>query len=301
LIKKFDKRFLKKILITGHNGFIGSHLVKSLSNYNLIGISEKINKNNEITQIKKNITKLTIHDIPKDIFCIIHLAALTDVKFCQDNPKKCYDVNINGTLNILEITKQLGSKLIFVSTSHVYGKPKKVPINEDSTTHPESIYSGSKLAGEVLCESYSKSFDLDISILRLFSVYGPNAPQHLVTSRIISQLLTKNNISIGNTFPKRDFVFIDDVIKAIYMVLERSSGFNIFNIGSGKSHSILDLCTTLQKISGKKSTIKSIKSLKRKNETLEIVSNISKIKKLGWKPTTSFVNGLKKTYDAAQI
>jgi len=288
---------LKKILITGHNGFIGSYLVKSLSNYNLIGISETINKKNEITQIKKNITKLTIDDLPKDIFCIIHLAALTDVKFCQDNPIKCFDVNINGTLNILEITKQLGSKLIFISTSHVYGNPKKVPITEDYTTHPESIYSGSKLAGEILCESYSKSYNLDISILRLFSVYGPNSPPHLVTSRIISQLLTKNNISIGNTFPKRDFIFIDDVIRAISVVLENSSGFNIFNIGSGKSHSILELCTLLQKISGKNSTIKSIKSLKRKNETPEIVSNNSKIKKLGWKPSTSILDGLKITYD----
>jgi len=270
---------LKKILITGHNGFIGSHLVKSLSNYSLIGVSEKIYKKNKITQIKKNITRLTINDIPKDIFCIIHLAALTDVKFCQDNPIKCFDVNINGTLNILEITKQLGSKLIFLSTSHVYGTPKKIPISEEHPTHPESIYSGSKLAGEILCETYSKSYNLDISILRLFSVYGPNSPPHLVTSRIMSQFLSKNPILIGNTFPKRDFIFIDDVINVISYILTNSSGFNIFNVGSGKSYSILDLCNILKKISDKNPKIKSIKSLKRKNEIKEIVSNNSKIKK----------------------
>jgi len=119
---------LEKIIVTGHNGFIGSHLIQNLQNkFHIIGISEQINKKFPIKQIKKDIKKITPKDIPKDIFCIIHLAALTDVTICEKNPRKCFETNVLGTLNMLEIARKINSKLIYLSTSHVYGKPQKKP------------------------------------------------------------------------------------------------------------------------------------------------------------------------------
>jgi len=289
---------LKKVLLTGHSGFLGSHLTEELTkNYQILGISDKKIKNPAIKQIKKDIRKIKPSDIPKDISHIFHLAALTDIQYCQKFPSNCFDVNVMGTQNMLEICRKLDSKFLFLSTSHVYGKPETLPIGEDHSTIPTSVYSASKLAAEIICESYAKSYGTDCSILRIFSVYGPNSPSHLVTSRIISQILTKDVLQLGNIKTKRDFIFVDDIISAIKLVMKKSKGFNIYNVGNGKSRSILELCNLLQKISGKKISIKSKKSLLRKNEIDDVVSNSLKLKKLGWKPMFSLNEGLKITYD----
>lgn len=288
---------MKKILVTGHSGFIGSNLTRILKNYEIIGISNNILPDMPFLQIKKDVRKININEIPKKIDCIIHLAAITDVEYCNNNPVECFDVNFNGTQQMLEVARQTDSKFIFLSTSHVYGRPKRLPIKENFRRNVTSIYSGSKIAGEILCESYAKSYGLDISIIRLFSVYGPRSPGHLVTSKIISQLLTQKTILVGNFKSKRDFVYIDDVIDGIELVLRKAHGFNFYNIGSGKSYSILDLCNILKKIAGKNNIVKSVKSQSRKHDVKNIISNCSQLKKLGWKSHTKIETGLKLTLD----
>ena len=134
---------------------------------------------------------------------------------------------------------------------------------------------------------------MDISIVRLFSVYGKNSPKHLVTSKIISQL-NKKSIKLGNIKTKRDFIFLDDVISAIRLVYSKSKGFNTFNVGTGESHSIEELCNIIKKLKNKKTNVESLSSLKRDTDVPEIVANISKIKKLGWTPHVPLENGLKK-------
>jgi len=127
----------------------------------------------------------------------------------------------------------------------------------------------------------------------LFSVYGSNSPPNLVISKIISQL-NKKSIQLGNIHPKRDFVFIDDVVEAIKLVLEKSKSYAVYNVGTGKSHSILNVCNILKKLENKKIPIRSKKANRRKTDINEVVANISRIKKLGWKPKTSLEQGLKK-------
>lgn len=290
---------LKKILITGHDGFVGSHLVNFLSkNYEIIGLSKKKqSQRNDIKQIKTDIRKITLKLIPKDIYCIIHLAAITDVKYCQNEPTECFDVNVKGTQNLLELARKLNSKFIYMSTSHVYGVPKKIPITEDHPKNPTSIYSASKLAGEIICESYAKTYNMPITILRLFSVYGPNSPAHLVTSRIISQMLSGNLLKLGNLKPKRDFVHIQDVITAIELMLKKSHGFNSYNVGTGRSYSIEEVCKFLEEISKKKLKIKSVKSYIRKSDVDNFVSDSNKLKKLGWMSETEIKEGLLQTYN----
>jgi len=133
--------------------------------------------------------------------------------------------------------------------------------------------------------------------LRLFSVYGPKSPKHLVTTKLISQLIKTNNFKAGNLFPKRDFIYIDDVISAIKKIIDKSHGSNIYNIGTGKSYSILEICKFLKNIGNKKMGIKSVKSLSRTSDVLDIYADINKIKKLGWKPKISIIDGLKLTYN----
>lgn len=287
-------------MITGHSGFIGSNLISALqsSKYRLIGFSTKTDANSRIMQIKKDIQQVTKTDIPKDVYCIIHLAALTDIMYCQKHPVECFKTNMIGTQSLLEMARKNDCKFIYVSTSHVYGIPKKLPVNEDHPLNPTSIYSASKIGGEICCESYSKSYGIDVSIMRLFSVYGPRSPLHLVTSKIILQLLSNKIIKVGNLYPKRDFIYITDVVRAIQIVLKKLHGFSVYNVGTGKSYSISEICDMLKKLTGLNNIpVISSKSSIRKAEIDEIVSNSSKIKKLGWKPMIPIQRGLQMTLD----
>lgn len=286
------------ILVTGSSGFVGSHLLDGLLSKNkIIGISlGKNKKKSGCSFIQKDITKISVNDLPEKIDAIIHLAAITDVQYCKDHPQECFATNVLGTQNMLEIARQKDAKVVYASTSHVYGLPRKIPISEDHPTKPLSIYASTKLNGEVCCEGYSISYGMNVSIVRLFSIYGPNSPSHLVTSRIISQL-DQDLIKIGNINSIRDFVYITDAVNAIETVLKKSDSFNIYNIGSGKGTSILDICNMLKNISKKNPKIQSVKFLIRKNDAKEITANISKIKKIGWKPTISLEEGLSNTFN----
>lgn len=288
---------MKKILITGHAGFIGTNLTALLSkNYEITGLSKKISKGHGIKEIKKNILDASVGDVSKNSG-IIHLAAITDFSYCQHQPVKCFETNVAGTQNLLEIARKKDCKFLYVSTSHVYGTPKYLPIDEEHPRNASSIYAASKIAAEVCCESYSKSYGMDISIVRLFSVFGPGSTSHLVTTKIISQLLSDGIIKLGNLFPKRDFIYVSDAVSAIKLTLEKSRGFNAYNVGTGKSYSIIQICNMLQKLSGIKTSIKSSGSRLYKLEIPNVVSNPAKIKKLGWKPKISIENGLQMTFD----
>ena len=284
---------MKQIVITGHNGFLGSNLLSKLisEKYKITGISKTIKKNNSIKQIKKNILNIKDSDIANNS-CIIHLAAITNVAYCEKYPEECYKVNVIATQKILEIARKKNCSLIYPSTSHVYAIPHKLPIKEAHPTNATSVYSESKISGEKLCETYSKSYGLNISVLRLFSTYGPKNSEYKVESRIITQLLSNRTIKIGNLSPKRDFVYIDDVIRAFQIVMKNLKSFNTYNVGSERSYSIQEICNILKKLSGKKNPIIVDKTKLRKNDTKNVVSDCSKIKKLGWKPRVSINKGL---------
>lgn len=286
-------QLLQTILITGYDGFIGSNLTTFLKSkgYNVIGITNN-SGNSPIKKIRKDITKIISKEIKEKIHYVIHLAAITDVDYCQKNPQKCFEVNVMGTQRILEIAHKKNAKFIFLSSSHVFGKPLRIPIKEDDPKKPISIYGGSKLSGEILCDLYSKNYRMDISIVRLFSVYGKKINGNDVVSKIVNQLSNKNIIKIGNTFPKRDFIYVDDVIHALYLILKKTKGLNSYNIGTGESYSISQICNMLSKILDKKITIKSLKNITRKNDIKNIVADSSKIRKLGWRPKISLNNGL---------
>ena len=286
---------MKKILITGSSGFIGKNLVENLlTEYKITGLSKK-RKNSKLNYITKDISKITSKDF-KNIFCVIHLAAITDLKVCKDFPDQCITTNVLGTQKILEAARKNNCKVIYASTSHVYGIPKKLPINETASTSPTSIYAGSKLAGEILCESYHKQFNMDISIVRIFSVYGPESNNHCVIPNIVTQLKNSNIIKLGNINSRRDFIFISDIINAFRIILNNINGFNVYNVGAEKSYSIKEICKKFEKLSGKKIIIKSNLKQNRKFDAKNIVCDATKLKKLGWKSKISLDKGLKNVW-----
>ena len=287
-----------KILVTGSSGFLGNRLVNSIEkSQKIIGLSNNKQEDNSSNIVHKKIDLRAKNlSIRSEISSIIHLAAVSDVKYCNENPSSCFDINVTGTKKILEMCRKKDIDFLFASSSHVYGEPKKNPISEKERTKPNSIYSATKIMGENMCESYAKTYGLNISVLRFFSLYGENAPKHNVIHNIINQYRINSKIKIGNLKPKRDFLYIDDAIRAIKIVNKNQKGFQIFNVGSGKSYSIKTICDKIEKIMKKKMKIEIDKSKIRKNDILEIRADYGQIKKIhSWQPLISIDEGLKKT------
>lgn len=288
---------LENILITGSDGFIGNHLVDFLINkkMDVTALSLHKKKKSKVRTIHKDIR--TVSNIPNDISHMVHLAALTDISYCQSNPRDCFETNVMGTLNMLEMARKNESKFIFASSNQIFGAPKKLPISENAQLSSLSIYAASKACGELLCETYSKLYGLDVIVLRLFSIYGPRGPSYYVISKIITQILKNKKIMIGNISPKRDFLYVSDLISAFELLIKMNlKGFLKYNVGYGGSTSINELCHKLIKISKKKIPIESDKKFFRESEIPNLVCDNSKIRRLGWKPKITLDEGLARTF-----
>ena len=291
---------MNSILISGYNGFIGSALTSRLKKFNVIGISDKkVKKVKNVTSIIKSVNKINNVDIKNSFQTLIHLAAISDVSFCNTNPKKCFEINVNGTNKMLEIARKNDANIIMASSSHVYENPKHLPIKENGKLNPSSMYSSSKIMSETLCETYAKLYGLNVTVLRLFSVYGPGSPEHNVIQNIIKQMKTSSLISLGNINAKRDFVYIDDVVNAFYNVIKlQKKGFGVYNICTNRSTSIREICQQLIKQNKTKISIISDKSKIRKNDIPEIRGNNLQFKKhYHWNPKIKLEEGLKMTFN----
>jgi len=275
---------MKKILITGSKGFVGDSLTPFL----------KSKKNEIILSGKSNILNLcdreAVENLPK-VDVIIHLAAKSFVPDSFKNPQHFYNNNILSTLNILEKAKKDSAKVIFLST-YVYGNPKHLPIKESHELDPKNPYTQSKIIGEELCQAYSRDFEVPVIIFRPFNIYGPKQKFPWIIPSIISQLSNKE-IHLNDSRPKRDYIYIDDVLNAIVKAIDYDSTLlTIFNLGSGISTSTKELVEMLVKLSN--STAKVIFSEnQRQGEILDTIADLSKIKEeLKWKPSTSIEKGL---------
>ena len=291
---------MEEILVTGSSGFIGNYAIPELlnQNYKILGISKKKHKTlKNFISVGTDITKINNSKLKNNFSKIIHMAALSDVDYCNKNPVKCYEVNVDGTKNMLELARKKDAEFVFLSSSHIYGNSKKTILSETESGSPLSHYASSKKMSEILCETYSLTYGLDIRIARIFSVYGPNSSKSNLIFNIINQVLHNSQISLGNITPKRDFIFIDDLITGLLNIINsKKKGFDVYNLGTGKSTSISDLIDLILKFSNKKISIKSQKDKIRKNDVLNVCANISKMNShFNWKPKISLKKGLEIT------
>lgn len=194
---------MKSALVTGSEGFIGKSLIKELrrNNIQMIGL-DKVSG--------KDITKWSdIEPLPK-IDVVFHLAALTFIPFCLRNPREVYEINLLGTLNILEYCRKFNAKLVYAS-SYVYGTPEYLPIDEKHPLQAENPYTRSKIIAEKLCKSYHEDYNINIVILRPFNVYGPGQRSDFLIPLIIKQIKGNNKIQLKDPKPKRDFIYVKDI------------------------------------------------------------------------------------------
>ena len=276
---------MKKILITGSEGFVGKNLIRYLKNYSF-----------QIIETKDKSFDLKLNESWKQIEkCdyLIHLAGKSFVPKSWEEPARFIENNILLITNALEYCRVNKTKLIFLS-SYLYGNCKKMPIKENAPIEATNPYALSKLLSEKLCYFYKNNFQVNNIILRVFNLYGPGQPKEYLLSKITNQVRYENLIKVDDLSPKRDYVYIDDLCSAIVKAINYKGNEHIFNIGSGKSYSVKEIIEFIQNIYGTTLNINE-KKLIRKNEILNTIADINLAKKeLGWLPIYDLKEGLKK-------
>lgn len=279
-----------KIAISGSSGFIGKHLVELLKNKEnieliLIDLSNNFDLSN---------SKITEQIDAFDVF--IHLAGLSYVPDSYKYPANFYTTNFETTLNALELCRRYKAKMIFIS-SYVYGNPEYLPIDEGHPLKPFNPYAQSKIIAEKLCEGFNRDFNVPCYILRPFNIYGKGQNPIFLIPSIINAINQKNfMIQLGDPSPRRDFIHVNDVVKAIEACIYNNTiEYELFNIASGQSFSVLEITEIFKEITKCNQIIEFNfdEKLIRKNEVSETRGSFDKINRLlGWKPTITLHDGL---------
>jgi GDP-4-dehydro-6-deoxy-D-mannose reductase len=273
------------ILVTGSEGFIGKRLVLNLEKKGLEVI--KIDKNKGVDILnKEELSKI------EDINTIVHLASLTSIDLSFKDPEKFLRDNYLGLLNILELAKRNKAKVIFAST--VVYKESSSSLSEESTIAPKNPYSMSKYIGENLCKVYGDCLEVPTVVLRLFNVYGNGQSNQFLVPKIMKGIEEGKVEFLYGVESKRDWVYIKDVVLAFEKAIELNTpGFNVFNIGVGKSHSVKEVLDKILEISQKQPEV-VFSGKERVGTVSNCVANISKAQKLlNWTPLFSLEEGLK--------
>ena len=305
---------LKKILITGACGFIGSHLTEFMLNkgfkvtaYDLynskgsVGWLENIRKNKKLEIVLGDVRdyKSTL-DLVKKTDYVFHLAALISIPYSYNAPYSFFQTNVEGTYNLLEACRITKKKIIITSTSEVYGSGRFFPMNESHPLNAQSPYAASKISADQLALSYNRSYNTQVNIIRPFNTFGPRQSSRAIIPNILKQAISKDIINLGNLSSKRDLLYVSDLCEAYYSLFKREKKFGkIYNVGTEKTHSILQIINKIEKTLNKKVKIKVEKKRIRpvKSEVDKLLCDFKKIKKeVLWEPKIDLLKGIKKTY-----
>ena len=303
-----------RVLITGAAGFIGSHLCERLlaENFEVVGVDNfddfydpQIKRENICECLKNKSFKLVQADIRNEtaidkavggIDIIVHLAAKAGVRPSIAQPLVYADVNVNGTVVLLEAArKHKIKKLIFASSSSVYGNNKKVPFSEDDNVDfPISPYAAMKKAGELICHTFCHLYGMSITCLRFFTVYGPRQRPDLAIHKFAALIEQGKPITVySDGSMMRDFTYIDDIIAGVVAAMGKCAGYNIYNLGESRPISVNDLIAELENALGKKAIKQYLPP--QPGDVERTYADVARaVRELGYNPTTTIQAGLAK-------
>ncbi|EKR34268.1 NAD-dependent epimerase/dehydratase family protein [Leptospira interrogans] len=271
------------VLVSGASGFIGKPLVEKFRNQSL-SVCALDRRMGDVSD------PLTWSELP-ETKSVVHLAGQTYVPDSWKDSRSFINSNVMGTQNALDYALKYDAQFVFIS-AYLYGKPEKIPISETHRIAPNNPYALSKYLAEQVCEFYSKFKNMNIKVLRLFNVYGSGQREDFLIPTILKQVKTKKEVRVLDLAPKRDFIYLEDVLNSISSALFPIAGFHTFNIGSGVSYSVQEVISIAQEIAHTNLPVLS-EFKERKEEISNVVADISKAKEvLGWEPIWSFRNGL---------
>lgn len=303
-----------KALVTGAAGFIGSHLSERLTSdgWDVVGLdnfdpfySEEVKRGNIAGLVSSGNFELVEGDIRDaecvgdilrrgDIDIIVHLAAKAGVRPSIEDPLGYQDVNINGTMVMLEsAVKNDVKKFVFASSSSVYGNNEKVPFSEtDNVDYPISPYAATKKACELLCHTYSHLYGIGMTCLRFFTVYGPRQRPDLAIHKFARLIEAGEAIPVfGDGSMKRDFTYIDDIINGVVAAMERCGGYEVYNLGESRPVRLDDLITAIENALGKKAIINRLPE--QPGDVKQTYADIGKAQReLDYSPKTEVSAGL---------
>lgn len=305
---------MQTILVTGAAGFIGSHLCERLlaDGRRVVGLDSfdsfydpKIKRANIAGCLTNSNFRLVEGDIRdaevvaaalKGCDLVVHLAARAGVRPSIEDPLLYQDVNVRGTNVILETMRKLGmKKLVFASSSSVYGNNKKVPFSEtDVVDNPISPYAATKKAGELICHAYHHLFGMDITCLRFFTVYGARQRPDLAIHKFAKLILAGKSIPVfGDGSMMRDHTYIDDIIAGVVAAIDHCGGYKIYNLGESRPVSLSDLIAAIERAVGKKAMIERLPL--QPGDVHQTYADVSRAKaELGYEPSTEIEAGLAK-------
>ncbi len=307
-----------KVLITGADGFIGSHLVerclkegasvRAFIYYNSFGRLGWLDSFSPKTLKEIDIYTGDVRDFHcvyqalKDIDVVFHLAALIGIPYSYVAPDSYIATNITGTFNVLQAARMRKTKkVVHTSTSEVYGTAQYAPIDEAHPINPQSPYAATKSSADSLALSFYRSFDLPVTVLRPFNTYGPRQSARAVIPTIISQMAAgQRAIKLGNVTSTRDLNYVSDTVNAFIHLAKSDKGLGeVFNTGSGREVSIAQLVDIIKDIAGVRVTIaKDKQRVRPKNSEVErLICGADKLTALtGWRQEVSLEQGLERTY-----
>jgi len=305
---------MKTVLVTGAAGFIGSNLTKTLleGGYRVVGVDNFDDlydprfKEENLAPFTDNANfkfyRADIRDLPvfTEIFAtekpsyVVHLAARPDTRNAVTTPRLYISINIDGTLNVLELCREYPvENLVIASSSSVYGNSSQVPFTEDqSADRPISPYGATKRAVEHLAHTYHHNFGMNITCLRFFNAVGENNRPGMVPYIWTEKLLKREEIEIsGDGSRKRDYTYVGDIVRGTILAMGKPFGFEVINLGNSTPASLNELLAIFEKVIGTKAKVKSRPS---HGASVEVTyADVSKAKKLlGWTPTTSLEEGI---------
>ena len=302
----------KKVLITGGAGFIGSSLAEALLKLGCTVVAydnlddfyggkdenvAALSGSDRFSLVRGTILNAgALRASLKDVDVVFHLAAQAGIRYCMDHAEKVHRTNVTGTLRVLEeVRKAQVKKLVFASSSSVYGVPKKIPMDEDHPLQPTNLYGATKLAGEKYCLAYAKSYGMDTVSLRYFSVYGPRGRPDQVISSFASSILSGNPPEIfGDGSQSRDFTYISEIVSAtVAGATSEGAGGEAFNIGYGKELSVSTVAEMVSRHYGYNGPPRHLKPYAG-DFPRTLCSNEKAFRMLGWRPQVSFQEGLPK-------
>jgi nucleoside-diphosphate-sugar epimerase len=280
------------VLVTGATGFLGAHLVARLRDSGSAVVA--------MSSAEGDVADPRTWRNAVPSAAVVHLAGRSFVPDSWQDPAAFIRTNVVGTVHALEHCRKHSAPLVFLS-SYLYGHPRTLPIPESAPTTATNPYALSKLLAEQACRFYAEQFGLSVTVLRVFNVYGPGQPDSFLIPSIVAQIAARGEIVVQDLTPKRDYVYVQDVVNAIERALATGNGYRVLNIGSGMSCSVAELIELTQRIWASSLPVRS-RELRRPQEIMDTVADITAARELlGWTPTYTLEQGLRQLHASARV